>query len=271
MHRKEFRRLSSLLVVALAAGLTGCAASVNGKLDDQAVDALISAYFTQDQVDVGEDTRYTLSAVGVSVFGACDASTKRQQNANALLETNLEDVKDAEGDVDKIDEANEAQAQGLVDYEVKNFPTDYWYVAASVTSMDDGNFDGAEQDIDIEDTDDSTLDPTDDGDIVAQLMICRVNDHPKVDEPEDHQFEVARDEDCYLAKKGSLAVTKYEEERTLAITAEVETTPLDSDGGVDDVDDDSGEVVVTISAAHCPTLEEEIQNMKDIMEDAIDG
>ncbi|MBI1944564.1 MAG: hypothetical protein HYS27_02650 [Deltaproteobacteria bacterium] len=277
MHRKRFGLLGSLLVVGMlvvgpAASLGGCAASVNGKVDEQAVDALISALFVQDQADFGtEDTLYSLNASGVSVIGACEARTKALQNYNTLLETNFEDVKDAEGDVDKLDEANEAFAQGQVDYEVKNFPTDYWYVAAGMQSLDDGNFDGAEQDIDIEDTDDSGLDPTDDKDVVASLMICRVNDHPKVDEPDDHQFVVERDQDCYLAKKGTLSVTKYDQDKTLTITAEVELTPLDSDGAVKDVDEDAGEVVVNINSAHCPTLEEEMQNTKDIIEDALDG
>ncbi len=272
MHRKHFPAFAPVLVVVLAASLTGCAASVNGKVDDQSVDALISAYFVQDQQDFGtEDTLYTLSATGVSVMGACDAMAKFQQNYNQLLETNLEDVKDAEGDVDKLDDANETFAQGVVDYQVKNFPTDYWYVSAGVQSLDDGNFDGVEQDIDIEDADTMGLDPTDDEDVTAGLTICRVNDHPKVDEPEDHMFVVERDQDCYLAKKGTLTIGKYEENKTLTITAEVELTPLDSDGAVDDVDDDAGEVVVNINSAYCPTFEEELQNTENIYEDALEG
>ncbi len=270
MHRKEFARLGSLLLVVLATGFAGCAASVDGKVDDMAVDALISALFVQDQMDFGtDDTLYSLSATGVSVLGACDEMTKQRQNYNTLLETNLEDIKDAEADVDKIDEANEAFIQGQVDYEVQHFPTDYWVVMSGLQSLDDANFDGAEQGIDIEDADDSALDPTDDKDIVASVQICRINDHPKVDEPEDHQFTVERDQDCYLAKKGELAVTKYEEGKTLTIRAEVELTPND-DGEVDP-DEDAGEVVVNINAAHCPALEEEIQNTKDIIEDALDG
>lgn len=270
MYRKESRLFVAALTGALVAGLTGCPASVNGQVDEQAVDALISAFFVQDQTDVGEDTRYALSATGVSVLGACDAMTKQQQNYNTLLETNFEDIKDAEGDVDKIDEANEAFVQAQVDYEVQHFPTDYWYVAVSLETMDDGNFDGAEQDIDLEDAEDSQLDPTDDGDLVAGLTICRTNDHPKLDEPDEHQFKIERDQDCYLAKKGSVTVEKYEESKTLTIKAEVELTPVESDGSVD-LDEDAGEVVVNINAGHCPTLEEEIQNAKDIVEDNLDG
>lgn len=271
MHRKHFAPIAPALVVALAAALTGCAASVNGKVDEQAVDALISAFFVQDQTDIGDDTLYQLNATGVSVMGACDAMTKERVNYNQLLETNLEDVKDADGDVDQIDDANKAFAEGVVDYQVKNFPTDYWYVAGGVQSYDDGNFDGVEQDIDIEDMETSGLDLTDDEDVTAGLTICRVNDHPKVDEPEDHMFVIERDADCYLAKKGTLTVSKYEENKTLVINAEVELTPLDSDGAVDDVDDDAGEVVVNINSAYCPTLEEEMQNTKDIIEDALPG
>ena len=268
----HFRALGPAAILALTAGLAGCPANVDGQVDEQSVDALLSALFVQDQDDFGEsDTMYTLNATGVSVLGACDQGTKYQQAYNDLLQTNLEDVKDADGDVGKLDDANEAFAQGVVDYEVKNFPTDLWRVSASLQTLDDGNFDGADQDIDLEDPDDSSIDPTDDNDLVANLTICRVNDHPKVDEPEDHQFVVDRDQDCYVAKKGSLVVNKYDEDKTFTITAEVELTALDSDGAIKDIDDDAGKVVVNINAAHCPTLEEEIQNTQDIITDALDG
>lgn len=272
MHRLASRLLSLAATATTAAVLTACPASVNGKVDEQSVDALLSALFIEDQDDFGtDDTLYRASATGTSVLGACDAGTKAQQNYNTLLETNLEDLQDAEGDPDKMADANEAFAQGVVDYEVEHFPTDYWRVNASVMALDDGLFDGLEQDIDLEDPDDSALDPTDDEDAVANLSICRVNDHPKVDEPDDGNFVVERDEDCYVAKKGTLTVTKYDAAKVFTITAEVELTALDGDGQIKDIDDDHGEVVVTINASHCPTLEEELQNAEDIIEDAMDG
>lgn len=271
MFRLASRLLAFSAVATSAALLTACPASVNGKVDEEAVDALLSAFFIEDQQDYGEDdTQYTVTGVGTSVLGACEAGTKAQANTNTLLETMYEDIQDADGDADAIADAQKAYAEGVVDYEVKNFPTDYWRVNASVKALDDGLFEGLEQDIDLEDVDDSTLDPTDDEDAVANLSICRVNDHPKVDESDD-VYTVERDEDCFVAKKGTLTVSKYESEKAFTVTAEVELTALDGDGTIKDIDDDAGEVVVNINAGHCPTLEEEIQNMSDIIEDAMDG
>lgn len=272
MLRVASRLLAFTAIATSAALFTACPASVNGKVDEESVDALLSALFIEDQDDFGtDDTMYTVSATGTSVLGACEAGTKAQQNSNTLLETNFEDIQDAEGDPDKIADANEAFAQGIVDYEVKNFPTDYWRVTASVAALDDGLFDGLEQDIDLEDAEDSAIDPTDDEDAIANLTICRVNDHPKVDEPDDGNFVVERDQDCFVAKKGTLTVNKYDGAKAFTITAEVELTALDGDGQIKDIDDDAGEVTVNINSAHCPTLEEEIQNMEDIIEDAMDG
>ncbi|MCC7111616.1 MAG: hypothetical protein IT382_20140 [Deltaproteobacteria bacterium] len=256
MLRLASRLLALSALATTSALLTACPASVNGKVDEEAVDSLLSALFIEDQQDYGEDdTQYTVTGTGTSVLGACEAGTKAQANTNTLLETMYEDIQDAEG---------------VVEYEVKNFPTDYWQVSATAMALDDGLFEGLEQDIDLEDVDDSTIDPTDDEDAVANVRICRVNDHPTVEEDND-VFFVERDQDCWLAKKGTLTVSKYESAKAFTVTAEVELTALDGDGTIKDIDDDAGEVVVNINAAHCPTLEEEIQNMADIIEDALDG
>lgn len=271
MHRLASRLLALSALATSSALLTACPASVNGKVDEEAVDSLLSAFFIEDQDDFGEDdTQYTVTGIGTSVLGACEAGTKAQANSNTLLETMYEDIQDAEGDPDAIADAQKAYAEGVVEYEVKNFPTDYWQVSGSVMSLDDGIFEGLEQDIDLEDVDDSTLDPTDDEDAVANVRICRVNDHPTVEEDNDMYF-VERDQDCWVAKKGTLTVSKYESEKAFTIVAEVELTALDGDGVIKDIDDDDGEVVVNINGAHCPTLEEEIQNMEDIIEDAMGG
>lgn len=271
MLRLASRLLALSALATTSALLTACPASVNGKVDEEAVDSLLSALFIEDQQDYGEDdTQYTVTGTGTSVLGACEAGTKAQANTNTLLETMYEDIQDAEGDPDAIADAQKAYAEGVVEYEVKNFPTDYWQVSASAMALDDGLFEGLEQDIDLEDVDDSTIDPTDDEDAVANVRICRINDHPTVEEDND-VFFVERDQDCWLAKKGTLTVSKYESAKAFTVTAEVELTALDGDGTIKDIDDDAGEVVVNINAAHCPTLEEEIQNMADIIEDALDG
>jgi hypothetical protein len=249
-------------------GVAGCPANVSGKVDDEDVGALMSAMFWQDHVDYGTDqTLYTLYGGATSMLGACDVATKRQLNFNDLLKTNLEDVRDADGDADAISKANKSFAEDLVAYDEQNLPTDYWQVATNLQALDDGLFDGLEQRIDLEDTDDSTLDPTDDNDAVANLTICRVNDHPSVDSPSDGVYVVQPDQDCYLAKKGKITVSKYDQDKAFTMTAEVELTPLKDDGTIRNIDDDAGKVQIDINAAYCKGLEDALQDEKDLVAD----
>src|SRR5687768_2685498 len=118
----------------------GCAGGVNGEVDGKAVDMLVGSLMTERELGEGDAKISVVSAAALSAFGSgCDSATKRQLAHNDIEETFWSDFNDADGDQDAIEDAFQAKAEAIVDYEEKNVPTDYWTVGIFMSAPDDGD------------------------------------------------------------------------------------------------------------------------------------
>jgi hypothetical protein len=267
------QRLISLSLIAIPlaiAPLTGCS-SVNGEVDGEAVATLFSAFFVETRVDAfdedGDEAELTtVSATALSILDGCAVMTKRQLNQNDLFETFLDDQKDAieDGDEDAIKDANEAFAQAQVDYDEENLPTDYWAVSISASSLDDGEINGGKAEM--------AYDKAQDDDVIGGLGVCRVNDHPSVDENDADIAFVEADADCWGVIEADVEIVKWEEETAFEGKATATLGDFE-DFDITDPDDepkDVGDVEISISASHCPSLQDALDDFNKIQEDALE-
>ena len=103
----------------------------------------------------------------------------------------------------------------------------------------------------------------------ASVSLCRVNDFPEKKKDADGVSTLNIDQDCFGARKGKVSVGKWEKDKTLEITADVDISKI-KDTGLD-VDDDSGSVTVTISAGWCKPLEDAIDDFEKLQQALIDN
>lgn len=267
------KRLALLAVPALAlAPLTGCSASVSGKIDGDEVATLFSALYTERESDAfdadgDEATLTSVSGQALSVLDGCAQAAKRQLAINELHDQFLSDLKDAQEDADEdaIKDAHEARAQGEVEYDVANLPTDYWVVVVGASSLDDGAIDGGKAEI--------KFDEAQEDDVIGSLGVCRVNDHPSVDEDDNDIAFVEADADCWGVIEADVEIVKWEKETAFEAKATAtlgdfeDFEPLDPDDEPKDV----GDVEISISAGHCAPLQEALEELDDIIEDAQEG
>lgn len=266
----RFTSLSFIAVPALALGFTGCS-SVNGTVDEENVPTLFSAFFVEQKTDAfdedGEEAELTtVSATALSVLDGCAGATKRQLNFNELREQFLDEQKEAleDGDEDALKDAAEAFAQGQVDYDVENLPTDYWTVSIGASSLDDGEINGGKAEI--------KYDEAPEDDVIGSLGVCRVNDHPSVDEDDADIAFVDNDADCWGTIEADIEIVKWEEEA--AFEGKATATLGDFEdflAGDDDEPKDVGDVEISISASHCPSLQDALDDLREIEEDALEG
>jgi hypothetical protein len=227
-------------VAFVVAFLAGCPGSVTGQVDDEDVPALLSAFFIQlDETDGA----FGMRAAMTSTPGGCENATRRQEAFNEAFEKQQEELKDFPEDADDI---NEEFADAVVQYDEQNVPTDYWTVGVGVFVEDDGD---VEDEFDIED---------DAGKIA--VSICRINDHPRVKDR-----TVRRDEDCFVAEKGDVEITAFEEGATVAFTAEVDLIYASNP------DKDAGDVVIEGEATYCESLETAVDDFNEIVADFAPG
>lgn len=242
------RRFAVVAIPACLA-LAGCPAGVNGEVDGESVPTLFSALFVQDETDIGTETLTSVRGGGISLLDGCNVAAKRQQNHNTALEDFLDQI-DGETDPAAIEDANVELADNLVAYDEENLPSDYWTVSIGVSALDDGDIDGAESDIDLEK-------PDPDQDVNASVSVCRVNDYP-----EEDNGELKTDEDCFIALEGTVTVQKWENEATFQVVADVDLVESD------DIDQDVGTVTLNISAGFCAPLQDALDDLDKILEDA---
>ncbi len=261
----------SLIALPLAlSSLTGCS-SVNGEVDGEQVATLFSAFFVEQKTDAfdadGDEAELTsVSASAISVLDGCAGATKRQLAINELREQFLDDQKQAieDADEDAIKDAADAFANGVVDYDVANLPTDFWTVSVSASSLDDGAISGGKAEV--------KYDEAPEDDVIGGLSVCRVNDHPSVDEDDNDIAFVDSDADCWLAIEADIEIVKWEEEA--AFEGKATATLGDFEdflAGDEDEPKDVGDVEISVSASHCPTLQDAIDDLQKIEEDAIEG
>lgn len=236
-------------IVPACLAFTGCPAGVNGEVDGDSVPTLFSAFFVQNELDFGEEKVTVVSGIGVSLLDGCNVVTRRQENTNTAKEDFLDAI-DGETDPNAIEDAQVDFTTALVEYDEKNLPSDYWTVGIAVNALDDGDIDGAESDIDLEK-------PDPDQDVRSDVTVCRVNDHPQED---DGVFEA--DADCWVGLEGTVTVQKWEDENTFQVVADVTLAEQD------DLDNDVGDVVLTINAGYCAPLQDALDDAEQIEEDA---
>lgn len=259
------------LPLALAPLAVGCS-SVSGEVDGEAVATLFSAFFVETTTDAfdadGDEAELTtVSATAVSVLDGCAGATKRQLNFNDLREQFLDDQKDAlaDADEDALKDAADAFAQGVVDYDVENLPTDFWSVSISAASLDDGEISGGKAEI--------KYDEAQEDDVIGGLGVCRINDHPSVDQDDNDIAFVDQDADCWGVIEADVEIVKWEagaafEGKSTATLGDFEDFDFTDP---DDEPKDVGDVEVSISASHCPTLQDALDDLRKIEEDAIEG
>jgi hypothetical protein len=252
-------RFNLVVVLAALSPFIGCSASVNGEVDGNAVAALVSVLFVEDEDDIGDDTLTSVTAIAVSFFDGCNVLAKRQANANELREQLLDDLEDAE-EQDDVEDALDEFATGIVEYDEQNLPTDYWIVSVGVSALDEDDIDGGDAEIDFND-------PDLDADVQGSVTVCRVNDHPEVDEDDLDQPTVDEDADCYAPLEADIEVKKYEPEETFE-TESLVTLASVEEIATDDDPRDVGDVTINISAAHCKPLQDALDDAEDIEEDA---
>lgn len=267
------QRLMTFSLIALPLALSplaGCS-SVDGEVDGEQVATLFSAFFVEQKTDAfdadGDEAELTtVSASAISVLDGCAAATKRQLNFNELREKFLDDQKEAieDADEDALIDAADAFAQGQVDYDVENLPTDFWTVSISASSLDDGEINGGKAEI--------KYDEAPEDDVIGGLGVCRVNDHPSVDEDDNDIAFVDSDADCWGVIEADVEIVKWEEEA--AFEGKATATLGDFEdflAGDEDEPKDVGDVVISVSASHCPSLQEAIDDLQQIEEDALEG
>jgi len=103
-------------------------------------------------------------------------------------------------------------------------------------------------------------------DLFGALSICRINDHPRIDEDANDIAFVKADADCYTALEADIDVIKYDSEKAFEVKATATLADVDDIG--DEDPDDVGEVEIKLSASHCPALQDALDEAEDIAEDA---
>jgi hypothetical protein len=255
------RRISLVSLVAL----TGCASSVSGDVDGEKVPALFSAFFVQRKADVPDPqnagqlaTQFSVNGTGVSVFDGCNGATKEQKNLNDAFETQTKDLKAAAGDIDASKKVSEDFADAIVDFDVKNKPSDLWTVGVTLAGLDKKKLDGGGADINFKE-------PPADPEFIGGVQICRVNQHPEKKRNEDGFFEIRTHQTCFTGVKGTVDVKQYTEDKTLTIVADVDLSV--QNGAVTDPDHDDGAATVTIQGGWCEDLENALDDFDKLVED----
>jgi hypothetical protein len=232
------RCLLSLTVCAALA--TGCAGSVDGQVDDESVPWLLSGFFYQ--LDENKDA-FGVSLILLSVVNGCDGATKRQEFVNEAFETQKKDLKDADSEKE-IEKINDKFADEVVAYDEQHAPTDFWSVTVNVNVEDDKD---VAESFDLGDDEDAAK---------ASVTICRTNDFPR-----NKDGTVREDRDCFVATKGDLEITEYEQDTKLAFTADVKLKDTQN------LDKQKGDVVINGSGSYCEGLEEAVDDFNDILTD----
>jgi hypothetical protein len=251
-----------LLAPVCFAVTVGCSASIKGEVDGETVPTLFSALFTEDEDELGSDTLTSVSGIGLSLLDGCNGMAKRQESTNELTKQLNDDLED-ESDEDKIKDALDAFATGIVDYDKANVPTDYWALSLGASAVDKDDIDGSDPKIDVSD-------PELDAKVFAFLSVCRVNDHPEVDTDENDLPIVKVDQDCFGAIEADLQIVKWEEGQAFEATA---TATLGDFANLEPGDEpnDVGEVELSLSAGFCQPLTDAQDDAEKIAQDAQPG
>ncbi len=229
--------------IVLAAGASlcvagGCVGGVEGKVDDESVPTLLSGFFIQlDE----QDGVFGVNAAQLSMVNGCDAAAKRQDNLNSLTEAYQKDLKRASGAAD-LNKANEALADGQVQYDVDNLPSDYWTLSLSIgvaraSALDRKTFDVAQGE--------------------ASVTVCRINDYPA-----EKNHTLRPDADCFVGVKGKVTVDAFKKGASLNYVADVDL----ADGL--DVNKDAGSAVITATTSYCAALEKSVDDYNQLLADA---
>lgn len=254
--------MRTLLIVAVALS-SACAASVSGKVDDESVPALFSAFFTQDQEDGFDPTNgqpatvFSVSGAGMSVFDGCNASAKRQNAINDAFDQQTKDLRAAQN-VDAQNAANEKFIDAVVAYDTANLPSDFWLVGIQMQSLSTNDLATASAKIDIKNPDTKATD-------VAFVQICRVDNWPEKKVSKDKVPSLVTHQTCFAAKSGTADVKSWTKDKTLSITADVAFARVEATGP--NPDDDSGAAGVNISAGWCQDLEQALDDQKKLQQD----
>jgi hypothetical protein len=254
--------VSLLLGVVVA---SGCSASVSGKIDEEDVPSLFSAFFVQDKNDNFIDpldgstvTLFTAAGSGVSLFDGCSGQAKRQDAINTAFDDQTKDLRNAGTDVEAIKAANEKHVDALVDYDKKNLPSDYWVASVSIAGFKQDDLATANADIDVKDPDNKA-------NFFGAVSVCRVDDFPEKKVDADGVATEVIHQSCFAARKGTVTVKSYTADKTLDISGDVDFSRVEADGI--NPDDDSGAATVTISAGWCEDLENFLDDAKKLEED----
>lgn len=265
MNRSVSLRALVLAPVCLSFTV-GCSASVAGEVDGEAVATLYSALFTEDEDELNDDdTLMAVGAGGISVLDGCNQVAKRQENFNTLQDQFNGDFKDAleDGDEDAAKDAAEAFATGVVEYDEKNVPTDYWTVGISAASIDEDEIEGGNIKIEFGEA------PDEDAKVFGGVSICRVNDHPSVGEDDNDFPTIETDENCFSAIDADIEIVKWVPGETFEATATATMYDVDDfDPIEDDEPNDVGEVEIKVGAGFCKPLQDALDDAEQIAEDA---
>lgn len=246
-------RIPTLCVFALPftglLSLVACApANIEGTVDGETVAALSSASFIESTLGDGETARTFVTTTAMSVNDGCGAVTRMQEKRNEALATFLDETDDST-DSEVINAAALAYAEAQVDAVKAEVPANYWKAIFTADAADEDDIPGAsgkinDDDVDLEE------------DVRVSLRVCRVNNHPAVAES-NGLSSVKEDEDCFAADDGDVDIETFVENQQLVARAS-EVKLVDADG------EDAGEVAVTITATHCPSLEKALQDFEEV-------
>lgn len=244
--------LCSLGAFALPIGLlssVACApANVEGTVDGEAVSALSSASFTEANLGEGDGARTIITSNAISVLDGCGVATRLQDKRNASFAAMLE-ATDGETNTDTINAAMLAYAEAQVDDTKAEVPATYWTATLQANAVDEDDIQGASAELNADDIDLAE-------DVIMSLTVCRVNAHPEVEES-NGIASVKNDQDCFAADGGDVEVETFVENQSIVAHA-TEVKLVDADG------EDVGDVSVNISATHCPTLEQALQDFEEV-------
>jgi hypothetical protein len=259
---RDFRAMRTLLIVAVAL-CSACAASVNGKIDDENVPALFSAFFVQSQQDGFDPTSgapatvFSVSGAGMSMFDGCNVSAKRQNAINDAFDQQTKDLRAAQNQ-DATNAANEKFIDAVVSYDTANMPSDFWLVGIQMSALSANDLASASATIDIVNPDTKATD-------TAFVQICRVDNWPEKKISKDKVPSLVTHQTCFDAKKGTANVKSWSKDKTLSIAADTSFSRDESTGP--NPDDDSGAAGITISAGWCQDLEQALDDEKKLQED----
>lgn len=251
----EFARMRIPMFCALALPITGllssvaCApANIEGAVDGEAVAALSSASFTEANLGDGETSRTVVTSNAISVNDGCGVATRLQEKRNEAFAAML-DATDGETDSDAINGAMLTYAEAQVDAAKGEVPATYWTATLQANAPDEDDIQGASEQLNADDIDLAE-------DVVMSLTVCRVNAHPEVDDS-NGIASVKNDQDCFAADGGDVEVETFVENQS--IVAHATGVKL-----VDEEGEDVGEVIINISATHCPSLEQALQDFEEV-------